>query len=147
MAQKAYSIEDGNLQSKSILTTRQKVYKDLDLTFARAANNDVFKKNDAAAVKQSVKNILLTNKLEKPFNPTFGGNLNDFLFELSSFTDEESIEDEVKNTINNYEPRARIREVVARIQPDINDVKVTVAFQVINTLEEVVLNVSLARLR
>ena len=70
MAQKAYSIEEGNLQSKSIITTRQRVYSDLDLTFARATNNDVFKKNDAAAVKQSIKNILLTNTLEKPFLPT-----------------------------------------------------------------------------
>lgn len=147
MAQKAYSIEDGNLQSKSIITTRQKVYKDLDLTFARAANNDVFKKNDAAAVKQSVKNILLTNKLEKPFNPTFGGNLNDFLFELSEDFDEEVIEDTVKRSIQVFEPRARIIEVVATLQPDINDVKVTVKFQVVNTSEEVVLNVSLARLR
>ena len=43
MAQKAYSIESGNLQSRSIITTRNKVYKDLDLTFARAPNNDVFK--------------------------------------------------------------------------------------------------------
>jgi len=147
MAQRAYSIEDGNLQSKAIITTRQKVYSDLDLTFARAPSNDVFKKTDAAAVKQSVKNILLTNKLEKPFSPGFGGNLNNFLFELSSFMDEESIEDEVRNAINNFEPRARVRSVKALVQPDINDVKITVAFQIINTLEEVVLNVSLARLR
>jgi len=147
MPLRSFSIEDGNLQSKSIITTRQKVYSDLDLTFARAANNDVFKKNDAAAVKQSVKNILLTNILEKPFLPDFGGNLNDFLFELSEDFDEEVIEDTVKRSIQVFEPRARIIEVVATLQPDINDVKVTVKFQVVNTSEEVVLNVSLARLR
>jgi phage baseplate assembly protein W len=147
MAQKAYSIEDGNLQSKAIITTRQKVYSDLDLTFARAPSNDVFKKTDAAAVKQSVKNILLTNKLEKPFLPSFGGDLNNFLFELSEDFDEEIIEDNVKNAIQIYEPRARIIDVVATVQSDINDVRVTVKFQVINTSEEVTLSVSLARLR
>jgi phage baseplate assembly protein W len=147
MAQKAYSIESGNLQSRSIITTRNKVYKDLDLTFARAPNNDVFKKTDAAAVKQSVKNILLTNRLEKPCNPIFGGNLNSFLFELSEFFDEQTIEDEVKTAIENYEPRARIRGVRAKIIPDRNDIRVTVAFQIVNTLEDVTLEVSLARLR
>jgi|TARA_R100000081_G_C4820573_1_gene179541 phage baseplate assembly protein W len=147
MAQKAYSIEDGNLQSKSIITTRRRLYSDLDLTFARAVNNDVFKKTDAAAVKQSVKNILLTNTLEKPFLPDFGGNLNDFLFELSEDFDEEVIEDTVQNAIQVFEPRARIIDVIATLQPDINDVKVEVKFQVVNTTEEVSLTVSLARLR
>ena len=57
MATRSFSIEDGNLQSRSVVTTKQKIYKDLDLTFARAPNDDVYKKTDAAAVKQSVKNI------------------------------------------------------------------------------------------
>lgn len=147
MAQRAFSIEDGNLQSRSIVTARDKVYKDLDLTFSRAPSNDVYKKTDAAAVKQSVKNILLTNRLEKPFTPIFGGNLNSFLFELSEFFDEQTIEDEVRTAIENYEPRARVRGVRARLLPDNNDIRVTVAFQVVNTQEEVTLEVSLARLR
>lgn len=147
MATKAFSIEDGNLQSRSILTTRNKVYSDLDLTFARAPSNDVYKKTDAAAVKQSIKNILLTNRLEKPFSPIFGGNLNSFLFELSEFFDEQTIEDEVRTAIENYEPRAIIKGVRARLLPDNNDVRVSVAFQIVNTLENVVLEVSLGRLR
>lgn len=147
MATRSFSIEDGNLQSRSVVTTKQKIYKDLDLTFARAPNDDVYKKTDAAAVKQSVKNILLTNRLEKPFNPIFGGNLNSFLFELSEFFDEQTIEDEVRTAIENYEPRARVRGVRARLLPDNNDIRVSVAFQIVNTQEEVTLEVSLARLR
>ena len=102
MVSKAYSIEDGNLQSRSVVSTKKRVYKDLDLTFARAANNDVFKKTDAAAVKQAVKNILLTNRLEKPFNATFGGNLNRFLFELSEYFDEQEIEDETLSGLEKF---------------------------------------------
>ena len=147
MPLRSYSIEDGNLQSRSVISTKQRVYKDLDLTFARAPNNDVFKKTDAAAVKQSVKNILLTNRLEKPFNAFFGGNLNRFLFELSEYFDEQEIEDEIRETIQAYEPRARVTSIRAEVNPDINDIKVTVVFQILNTLQTENLQLSLARLR
>ena len=36
---------------------------------------DIYKKQDVAAVIQSVGNILLTNHNEKPFDPFFGGNI------------------------------------------------------------------------
>jgi len=147
MATRAFSIEDGNLQSRSIVTTRNKVYSDLDLTFARAPNNDVYKKTDAAAVKQSIKNILLTNSLQKPFNPAFGGNLRGFLFNLDTEFDAEAIEDNVRDTVLNYEPRVRIQSVVANVNSDNYDIKVTLVYQIINTLENVTQEVSLARLR
>ena len=147
MPLRSYSIEDGNLQSRSVVSTKKRVYKDLDLTFARAANNDVFKKTDAAAVKQAVKNILLTNRLEKPFNATFGGNLNRFLFELSEYFDEQEIEDEIRETIQLYEPRARVTRIRVNVNPDLNDIKVTVVFQILNTLQRETLELSLARLR
>ena len=58
---RAFSTEDGNLQTTSILTSRIRTYSDIDLTFAKKSNNDVFKKNDAAAVKQAVKNFVFSN--------------------------------------------------------------------------------------
>ena len=82
MVTKAFSIEDGN-QSSSLLTSRSTKYSDIDLLFANKLSGDIFKKVDAAAVKQSVKNIVRTRKGEKPFNPEFGSNIGDFLFELA----------------------------------------------------------------
>ena len=93
MATRAFSIEDGNLNSRSIVTTRNKLFSDIDLTFSKRPSGDIFKKVDAAAVKQAVKNLLLTNAFEKPFQPTFGGNLNALLFELVD--DESSHEIEI----------------------------------------------------
>jgi len=75
--------EDVRLGSSSIIGSRTKVYKDIDLTFAAKPSGEIFKKTDAAAVKQAVKNLMLTNHFEKPFQPTFGANLRDLLFELS----------------------------------------------------------------
>ena len=89
MPLRAFSIEDGNLGSKTILTSRTKVSKDIDLSFAKKPSGDVFKKTDAAAVKQAVKNLLLTNFSEKPFLPRFGGNLNSLLFALNTDIDDE----------------------------------------------------------
>lgn len=144
---RAFAIEDGNLSTKPITTSRVVTSSDIDLTFAKKANNDVFKKSDAAAVKQAVKNLLLTNYGEKPFQPLFGGDLNRFLFELSDEFDEFEIQDRVASAISNYEPRAAVRSVSARIDPDNYSVDITVRFQVVTTLENVEINVSLTRLR
>ena len=77
------SIEDGNLKS-SILTSRQKKYSDLHLSFDKKPSGDIYKQQEAAAVKQSVKNIVSTNRNEKPFNVNFGADITGMLFELSS---------------------------------------------------------------
>ena len=147
MATKSFSIEDGNLQSRSIITTRKRIYKDLDLTFARAPNNDVYKKTDTAAVKQSIKNILLTNRLEKPFDPLFGGGLGRFLFSLDTEFDEEEMEYSIREAIENYEPRARVNRVRVTVNGDNNDVKANVQFQILNTLERSEIELTIARLR
>ena len=83
MVAKAFSIEDGNQQGLTLVGARKRVYSDIDLTFAKKLDGDVFKKQNAAAVKQSIKNLLMTNYMEKPFQPFFGGNMSDFLFELN----------------------------------------------------------------
>lgn len=144
---RAFAVEDGNLSNKPITTSRVVTSSDIDLTFAKKASGDVFKKTDAAAIKQSIKNLLLTNYGEKPFQPLFGGDLSRFLFELSEEFDEFEIQDRVSSAISNYEPRAAVRDVSARIDPENHNVDITVKFQVITTLENVEVNVSLTRLR
>lgn len=147
MVTKAFSIEDGDLQTKTLLSTRTRQYKDIDLKFENKPSGEIYKKTDAASVKQAVKNLLLTNRTEKPFQPYYGGNLNDFLFELSEDFDQEEIRDYIFSAVSNYEPRAVVLDVQSIILPDNNDVKVTVVFQVVSTSEIVSLDVSLARLR
>ena len=144
---RVFSQEDGNLDNAAIVTSRKKVYKDIDLTFAVRTMGDVFKKTDAASVKQAVKNILLTNHFEKPFTPFFGGNLHSFLFENIEDLDEMEIMDHVSAAINNYEPRAIIRSLKANARPDNNSIELIIRFQIINTFENVELNVELTRLR
>jgi phage baseplate assembly protein W len=146
---KATSIEDGNQLTPAIISTRARNYSDLDLTFTARTTGDVFKKTDAAAVKQSVKTILQTNYGERPFQPLFGGNLRARLFE--NFTDEENaffIEEAIKEVIAFYEPRARvISAVVNDASVDRNYLGVRVEFQIVNTEEVVVLETNISRIR
>ena len=144
---RVFSIEDGNLNTKSILTSRNKIYSDIDLTFEKKGNGDIFKKTDVAAVRQAVKNLLMTNFGEKPFEPNFGGNLNAFLFNLDTEFDELEIEENVAQAMAAFEPRAILRHVKALILSDQNAVNVKVIFQVVNVPEVQELNINLTRLR
>lgn len=141
------SREDGNLNSISIVTTRSQQYLDIDLSFESKPNGEVFKKRDAAAVKQAVKNLIQTNFYEKPFLPFFGGNIRDLLFELAYDDVAEEIRDNVITAIETFEPRARVIDVIVNAQPDYNSISVTVEFQVVNTEETVIFTTSISRLR
>jgi len=141
------SAEDGNLSVSSLIGTRTKVYKDIDLTFANKPSGEIFKKESAAAVKQAVKNLMLTNYFEKPFQPRFGGNLREMLFDLADDDAEEDIEERILNAIAVYEPRAQALNVIATATPDRHSIRVTVEFRVVNTQETVTISTVLARLR
>ena len=143
---RAFSIEDGSLD-RSIVSSRNVAYKDIDLTFSPKPAGDIFKKVDAAAVKQSVKNLLLTSRGEKPFNNFFGSNLNSALFGLDTEFDPEFVQNLIFDAITNHEPRARVLSVTVQLKPENNTLDTTVKFQVVNTKEIVTVDVSLARVR
>ena len=147
MVTRAFAVEDGNLNTASLTTTRTKLYKDIDLTFAKKPSGEIYKKTDAAAVKQAVKNLLLTNKFEKPFQPEFGGDLNNLLFELVDNDTVYEIDGAIREAVRRYEPRAQVRQVATNLQPDANSISVSVTFQIVNTEEVVTLDTTITRLR
>lgn len=131
---KIYSTEDGNLNT-SIRVVKEREYSDIDLTLSSrtSTDGDVFKKTDAASVKQSIKNLLLTNNFEKPYRPLYGANLSGLLFELMTEDVGEEIIDSIKKAIQRYEPRAKVLSVKVTATPDYNSVSATVEFRIINT--------------
>ncbi len=157
---RSLSIEDKDLSKVTVATTSNRKYLDLDLAFApRPVSGDIFKKSEAAAVRQAVKNILMTNYNEKPFQPFFGANLNNYLFELADGGALESdIEDEIRTALATYEPRVEQRffdirgqedslQIDVNLSPDANSLTVTVIFNVINSSERVEVTTTLNRLR
>ena len=138
----AYAKEDqGDLNVFNISTSRSSNYKDIDLTFkAKGTSGDIFKKEQCdifkkenAAVKQSIKTLLLTNRLEKPFNTDFGGDIQGRLFGLAIDSTASEIKDQVLYTIEKYEPRAEVLDLIVTLDPDRNSLHVNVEFKVINT--------------
>ncbi len=145
---KAFSIQDGNLQNKPITTTIKRTYSDIDCTFTpNPTTGDIYKTTDAAAVRQSVKNLLMTEKGVMPFRPYYGAGLEQILFSLSTDLDEDDIEQRVRSTIENYEPRAVLKDIQVNINPDYNSASLTITFSVVNTTKVVTLGLTIARAR
>ena len=99
------------------MATITKFYSDIDFTFTKKpVTADVALSYDQQAVVRSIRNLLLTNFYERPFNPRLGSNISLLLFEPISSVTTAAIEKEVENTIKNYEPRANIKSIT--VSPD-----------------------------
>lgn len=113
--------------------TISRIYSDIDFTFTKKpVTADVALSYDEQAVIRSVRNLLLTNHFERPFNPDLGSNMNALLFELVSPLTASAIENEIEVMIKNYEPRATLKEIVVSPQPDENAYNVSITFYIEN---------------
>lgn len=126
----------------------QRVFSDLDLAFSKhPVTDDVTRKTKENAVIASVKNLLNTNFFERPFNPTLGSNITALLFEPVDDVTASILQKEILTTLTNYEPRAKIDELLVTADPDNNRFDVTLRFYIINSIKPVVVNLFLNRLR
>ena len=94
-------------------------FKDLSVTFKKhPVTDDVITVKDKAAITQSIKNLLLTRKGERLFQPQLGSNLQKSLFEPLDYGTAGMIKSQVKETIKRWEPRVIVEDV--RCEPDFN---------------------------
>ena len=115
-------------QANNNITRNVKQYRDLDLFFSKKTNKDLNKVTDIEAVKRSVRNLILHNTFEKPFHPEIGGNVRGLLFENMTPMTSAVIARKIEDTINNFEPRARLVGVKAQPDRDLNGYVVSVFF-------------------
>lgn len=144
---KSLSVEDASLGTRSLRSARSRDYSDLDLTFTKRGDGDIFRKTEAASVKQAVKTLLQTNFGERPFNYYFGANIRALLFEPVTPDTITEIKLHVELAIQNFEPRAKLLEVRVQDEIDKNSLSVSVRFQVVNTNELVEIETAFSRLR
>ena len=106
-------------------------------------------KKDDDAVKQALKNLILTDQYERPFRIDYGGNIRARLFDLYTTTTRSDFENLIENAIVNYEPRVKLASngVTVREDPDNNTLIVTIRFQNVITLNQLELDVNLNRVR
>ena len=140
----SYSSE--NLSNNSKRATR--IYKDLDLDFGRnAVTNDVNKLTDVEAVKRSVRNLINTNHFERPFHPEIGGNVRALLFENMTPLTALNLQRKIEEVLNNFEPRAKITQILADPDIDRNGYRIEIKFYVIGVQNPITVETFLERLR
>ena len=114
-------------------------YRDLDLFFSKnQGNGDVNKITGVEAVKRSIRNLVLLNFYEKPFNPEIGSDVRYLLFENMSPLTSVVLAEAIEDVIEDFEPRARVISVRAFPNLDRNEYEVTIEFFVVNTPTELV---------
>lgn len=124
------------------------VYSDFTTSFdIHPTKLDLVTTTNEEAVKRSIRNLLLTDRGERLFNPILGSDIRSLLFENFSPQTESSLRDYIETTINNYEPRANLIDVIVSAFPEANAYSVTVVFSVINKSEPIVLDILLNRIR
>ena len=140
----SYSTE--NTSNKSSRATR--IYKDLDLDFGRnVVTNDVNKLTDVEAVKRSVRNLINTSHFERPFHPELGGNVRAMLFEPMTPLTAINLQRKVEEVLNNFEPRAKITQIIADPDIDRNAYRLSIKFYVIGIQNPITVETFLERLR
>jgi len=125
-----------------------KVFSDIDLTFTKKpAGGDIALSYDSQAVIRSVRNLIQTNHYERLFNPDLGSSVSSLLFENMSPLTAATLEREIQNVIDNYEPRASVSSIVATPDYDHNAYNVTITFFIQNLTSPTTITVILQRNR
>lgn len=128
--------------------TLQNIYSDLDLTFIpNPVTGDVSMSFDDQSVIRSIRNLLLTNFYERPFQPKLGSNINAFLFENTSAITASALEKEITSVILNFEPRAKINSLVVTAMEDLNAFFIELSVFIGNNTQPSSVNVLLERTR
>ena len=109
-----------------------KSFKDFSLTFEKnAVTNDILALKNEAAIKESVKNIVLYNFYEKPFDPFFGGNVVGLLFENSTPTMVLEVKNRIEQSIEIHEPRVTAVSVDVDFQEDRNELNCKINYLIL----------------
>lgn len=109
-----------------------KSFLDLSMTFARNPVTDdmIFLKNELA-ISRAVRNIVLTIPGEKPFQPEFGTDINKSLFENMTPVNANIIREQITNSINRFEPRVELIEVIVDPFYDSNYYNVIINYKIV----------------
>lgn len=133
---------------KSIKQAHKSTYADLDLNLKLHPNtSDVKPLLDLNAVKNAIKNLLMTNYGDRPFQPSVGSNITGLLFEPSDSFTSQGLQLEIKHCLEKFESRISGVRVEVLDDSDNNRYAVTVGFNVLFSNNDEEINFYLERLR
>ena len=106
-------------------------FKDISMSFeTNPLNDDLVSLSDTSAIARSIRNIVFTSPGEKFFNPDFGSRSSESLFENVDDVSALAIEDEIKSSIINFEPRVNLLNTNVVPNPDDNEMNVTIEYEI-----------------
>ena len=109
-----------------------KSFKDLSMSFKfNPLSGDLIALKNENAIARAVRNIVLTTPGEKFFDPDFGSSMGEILFENVDEITAVSIEDEIKSSLKNYEPRVELIDVNVDPNFDENQFDVTISYRIV----------------
>jgi len=113
-------------------------FKDLSFNFTKnPVTGDIVVLKNEEAIKQSVKNLILTQINERPFNPNLGTNTTSYLFELNTNIAANKLIDEIENVINVYEPRINLQNITVDVNDDLNKFDVFIEYLIVGLSPEI----------
>ena len=116
---------------KARITSRVKGWRDLDLSLTlHPIRKDIIPLKDDNAIKNSVKNLLLSNFYERPFSRDIGANLRALLFEPADAITNIALRENIASVIGKYEQRVTLLGIEIKYQEDSNAYNITVIFKI-----------------
>ena len=129
-------------------TAKEIVFSDFFTDFSRSPTSGMLnRKTNEDAVKQSVRNLLLTDKYERPYQPQIGSNIRALLFENWTPATGEIMKQYVQEVFDNFEPRAELVNCAVQANDSLNSIIVKIWFRLINSESIVEFDVILKRVR
>jgi hypothetical protein len=112
----------------------QAIFSDLDFNFTQhPVTEDVALKTNVAAIKQSLRNLILTKNYERPFNGNLGSPVNSLLFEPFSPMLRIMLVKSIEQLVENYEPRIQLEDVIIILDEDSYSVEINIYYKILNT--------------
>ena len=130
--------------SRRKVETYADFHKDLTLS---PVNFDLSRKIDEDSIKESIRNIVMTNRGERLFQPNLGCDIRGMLFE--NFTPDMVVtaKEMISNAIKSFEPRAELIGVDIITSIDTNNLDVIIVYSIINRQEPLTLVITLDKVR
>ena len=106
-------------------------FKDISMSFEKnPLNDDLISLSNTSAIARSIRNIVFTSPGEKFFQPDFGSRISESLFENVDTVSALAIEDEIRSSIINFEPRVNLLNTNVVPNPDDNEMNVTIEYEI-----------------
>lgn len=125
-----------------------RLFSDIDFNFTpHPVTGDLVRRLDDNAIKQAIKNLIMTRNYERPFQSDLGSPVRELLFDLITPMTALMVRRVIIDLISNYEPRVKLVDVEVIASPDNNSLYCSITFRIVNTERPLTLDLVLERSR